>query len=118
MYPAQLWSAVELYPSSTKVRHCVVLHALTGVADDLHLHPACPQAHDSAVDRTITPEQFSSTVAEQPTFAYAHAGSFAYIGGNQALAQIPSGTPDEEYKLEGQAVYFAWRTVYFSKLLR
>ena len=47
------------------------------------------------------------------------AGTFAYIGSGEALAQVPVGVESlgADVRVNGSAVYVAWRAVYFSKLL-
>jgi NADH:ubiquinone reductase (non-electrogenic) len=73
-----------------------------------------------------------AAVTAKPDFDYVHKGSFAYIGNHSAIAQIPnkrrngsSGEgqatalekPNPDIEMKGSDVFFAWRAVYFSKLL-
>ena len=49
-----------------------------------------------------------------PVFAYRSYGQLAYIGGRQALADLPLG---DKGKLTGFAAYVFWRSAYVSKLM-
>ena len=76
-------------------------------------------AADPAALKTPAAAGLAATVGELDTFDYAHKGSFAYIGNNEALAQMPVGGDGlgADVRMNGSAVFVAWRAVYFSKLL-
>ncbi|KXS16878.1 FAD/NAD(P)-binding domain-containing protein [Gonapodya prolifera JEL478] len=47
----------------------------------------------------------------EKTFGYSHLGSLAYIGTDQAIADLPGGV-----RVAGAATYLFWRSVYLSNL--
>eukprot|EP00276_Gloeochaete_wittrockiana_P007877 CAMPEP_0184663318 /NCGR_PEP_ID=MMETSP0308-20130426/47671_1 /TAXON_ID=38269 /ORGANISM="Gloeochaete witrockiana, Strain SAG 46.84" /LENGTH=537 /DNA_ID=CAMNT_0027105983 /DNA_START=378 /DNA_END=1988 /DNA_ORIENTATION=+ len=54
----------------------------------------------------------ASVKAEVPSFRYKHFGSFAYVGGESAVAEFPAG-----YASTGFFTWFLWRSAYLSKLV-
>ena len=55
-------------------------------------------------------------------FAYHHKGSMAYVGSGKAVADLPSLKQDAndasgKHSFHGDLTYWAWRSVYMSKLL-
>ena len=74
------------------------------------------EAHQLRTDKTLTQAGFNTAVATKDDFHYVHKGSFAYVGGSNAIAQIP-GSDSSTIDLKGADVYLAWRATYFSKLL-
>jgi NADH:ubiquinone reductase (non-electrogenic) len=55
-------------------------------------------------------------------FAYHHKGSMAYVGSGKAVADLPSLQQDAndaggKHSFHGDLTYWAWRSVYMSKLL-
>jgi len=83
------------------------------------LNTVAPVAQDCMVQKTSS-ANLDQAMGQQSDFHYCHKGSFAYIGDQRALAQVPNvagNENSEDHQISGQAVYIAWRTVYFSKLL-
>jgi len=64
----------------------------------------------------ITQQEFDSKLEQIPAFKYHHLGSFAYIGENEAIAQIQV-EDRHSVQASGVATFFLWRSVYFSRLL-
>lgn len=57
------------------------------------------------VFNSIAPE------ANKSPFTYEHAGTLAYIGNDEAIADLPGG-----WKIGGALTYFFWRSAYLSNL--
>ena len=58
-----------------------------------------------------------NVISNAPAFVYRHFASLAYIGEQQAIAQLSVGADRKMVDFYGQSVFWLWRSVYFSKLL-
>ena len=80
-------------------------------------------AFGATSDAAVVTSVDNGTIFEKvKPFAYHHKGSMAYVGSGKAVADLPSlkqeaNDASGKHSFHGDLTYWAWRSVYMSKLL-